>query len=198
MDRGMIDRDAALGHHLFRIPQAQAVSQIPSDARQDHQAIEMPAPEHLASPSTAETSGRVATTLKQTVCDRTFQSGSLPKYPTGGLSKTGNLPGPYESGDRTTWIPVQASRYASPNVAERGIWMLMQKVPQRRDKLPSIRNIVLPNGRPYLIHQHVTDLFASTLALEQVIAKHSSRGLGDMLVLGHNLDLGRREIAEAD
>ncbi len=46
MDRGMIDKDAALGHHLFHIPQAQAVSQIPSDAQQDHRAIEMPAPEH--------------------------------------------------------------------------------------------------------------------------------------------------------
>jgi hypothetical protein len=61
-----------------------------------------------------------------------------------------------------------------------------------------MRNIVLPNGHPKLIYQHVPDLFAAALALEQVIAKHGSSGLGDMLVLGHNLDLLRREIAEAD
>ncbi len=96
------------------------------------------------------------------------------------------------------WIPVQASRYVSRSMAERGIRVLVQEVPQRRDKLPSMRNIVLPNGHADLIHQHVPDLFAPALALEQVIAKHSSRGLGDMLVLGHNLDLLRREITEAD
>jgi hypothetical protein len=86
----------------------------------------------------------------------------------------------------------------SRSVAERGIRVLVQEVPQRRDQLPSMRSIVLPNGRSYLIHQHVTDLFASALALEQIIAKHSRRGLGDMLVLGHDLDLLRREITEVD
>jgi hypothetical protein len=30
----MVDRDASLGHHLLKIVQAQAVSQIPSDAEQ--------------------------------------------------------------------------------------------------------------------------------------------------------------------
>jgi hypothetical protein len=83
-------------------------------------------------------------------------------------------------------------------VVERGIRVLVQEVPQRRDKLLSMRNIVLPNSRANLVHQHVSDLFAPVLALEQVIAKYSSCGLGDMLVLGHNLDLVRREIAEGD
>jgi hypothetical protein len=76
--------------------------------------------------------------------------------------------------------------------------MLVQEVPQCRDKLPSMWNIVLPNGRAKLIHQHVTDLSAPVLALEQIIAKHSSRGLGDTLVLGHDLDFLRREITEVD
>ena len=65
----------------------------------------------------------------------------------------------------------------SRSIAERGIRVLVQEVPQRRDKLPSMRNIVLPNGRANLIHHHVADLFAPALALEQEIAKHSSRGL---------------------
>ncbi|WP_165820330.1 hypothetical protein [Microvirga sp. KLBC 81] len=61
-----------------------------------------------------------------------------------------------------------------------------------------MRNIVQSNGRANVIHQHVPDFLAPVLALEQVIAKHSRCGLGDMLVLGHNLDFLRREIAEAD
>ncbi len=35
VDVGMIDRHAALRHHLFQIPVAQRVSQIPTDASQD-------------------------------------------------------------------------------------------------------------------------------------------------------------------
>jgi hypothetical protein len=83
-------------------------------------------------------------------------------------------------------------------VAERGIRVLVQEVPQHRDELPSMRNIVLSNGRANPIHQHVPDLFAPGLTLEQVIAKHSSRSPGDMLVLGNDFNFVRREIAEAD
>jgi hypothetical protein len=36
MDGGMIDRDAALGHHFLEISQAQIIGQIPPDAHQDH------------------------------------------------------------------------------------------------------------------------------------------------------------------
>ena len=32
----MIDRNAALGHHLLKITQAQIVGQIPAHAQQDH------------------------------------------------------------------------------------------------------------------------------------------------------------------
>ena len=42
----MIDRNAALGHHLLQVPQAQIVSQVPADAEQDHRPIKMPALEH--------------------------------------------------------------------------------------------------------------------------------------------------------
>jgi hypothetical protein len=36
MDRGMINLDASFGHHLFQVPQAQAIGQIPADSEQDH------------------------------------------------------------------------------------------------------------------------------------------------------------------
>ena len=83
-------------------------------------------------------------------------------------------------------------------MAECGIRVLAQEVPQRRDKLPSMSNIVLPNGCANLSDQHVPDLFAPALALEQVMAKHSSCRWGNTLVRGHNLDLVKGEIAEAD
>jgi hypothetical protein len=35
-DRGVIDQDAALRHHLFEISQAQVIGQVPPDAQQDH------------------------------------------------------------------------------------------------------------------------------------------------------------------
>lgn len=41
MDRRVINIDAALGHHLFEIPQTEAVSQIPAHAQQDHRAVKM-------------------------------------------------------------------------------------------------------------------------------------------------------------
>ena len=31
MDSGVIDADAALGHHFFKIAQAQAIGQVPDD-----------------------------------------------------------------------------------------------------------------------------------------------------------------------
>src|SRR5688500_13564567 len=42
----VVDRDAARGHHLFKVSQAQIVSQIPPNAEQDHGSVEMPALEH--------------------------------------------------------------------------------------------------------------------------------------------------------
>jgi hypothetical protein len=42
----MVDRDAALSHHLLEIPQAQIVGEIPTNAEQDHGSIKMPALEH--------------------------------------------------------------------------------------------------------------------------------------------------------
>jgi hypothetical protein len=44
---GVIDGDAALGHHLLKVPQAEIVGQIPAHAEQDHRTIKMPALEHL-------------------------------------------------------------------------------------------------------------------------------------------------------
>ena len=74
MDRRMVDRDAAFGHHLFQIPQAQIVSQIPPHAEQDHGSIKMPALEHRCPPP-LRPPAPVAETLKQKVCDRAFDDG---------------------------------------------------------------------------------------------------------------------------
>jgi hypothetical protein len=40
MDRRVIDSNAAYGHHLFEISQAQVVGQVPPAAQQDHRTIE--------------------------------------------------------------------------------------------------------------------------------------------------------------
>jgi hypothetical protein len=42
----MVNGDAALGHHLFQISEAEVASQIPPDAEQDYRTIKMPALEH--------------------------------------------------------------------------------------------------------------------------------------------------------
>ena len=96
------------------------------------------------------------------------------------------------STQRAPFVPV------SPGAAERGTGMLVKEVTQSRDQLPSMRNIVLPNCRAEIIHQHVSDLFGSVLALEQATAQHNSDGLGNVLVLGNGLHLFRRELTEAD
>jgi hypothetical protein len=53
MDGGMVNGDASLGHQLLKIAQAEAVSQIPAHAEQDHRAIEMTAFEHDKPPELA-------------------------------------------------------------------------------------------------------------------------------------------------
>lgn len=39
--RGMIDADAALGHHFFQIAKAEIVGKVPTHAERDHRTIEM-------------------------------------------------------------------------------------------------------------------------------------------------------------
>jgi hypothetical protein len=39
MDGSVIDGDAALGYHLFQVPEAKIVSQVPADAEQDHDQV---------------------------------------------------------------------------------------------------------------------------------------------------------------
>ena len=51
VDRRMIDTDAALGHHFLQIAKAQAVGQIPANAKQNDGLVEMAALEHLNSPA---------------------------------------------------------------------------------------------------------------------------------------------------
>jgi hypothetical protein len=83
-------------------------------------------------------------------------------------------------------------------VAQRDVRVLVQEVPQRRDNSPSMGNIVLPNGRAEIVHQHVPDLLASTIALEQTTTKHNRKRFGNVLVFGNGLNLIRREVTEAD
>ena len=86
----------------------------------------------------------------------------------------------------------------SSSVAQRDVRVLVQEVPQRRDNSPSMGNIVLPNGRAQIVHQHVPDLLASTIALEQTTTKHNRNRVGNVLVLRNGLNLIRREVTEAD
>jgi hypothetical protein len=53
MDGRMVDGDAALSHHLFKVSEAQVIGQVPPDAQQDHRAIEMAAFEHHKPPELA-------------------------------------------------------------------------------------------------------------------------------------------------
>jgi len=43
MHGGVIDAQAALGHHLFQIAQAEIVGQVPANTQHDHRLIEMAA-----------------------------------------------------------------------------------------------------------------------------------------------------------
>ena len=74
----------------------------------------------------------------------------------------------------------------------------MQEVPQRRDEMPGMRNIVPPNCRADVIDEHVSDVFGSVLAAEHRSAKHSRNRISDMLVLGNGMNLVRREVAKVD
>jgi hypothetical protein len=53
VDGRVIDRDTAFGHHLFQVPEAQAVSEIPPDAQQNYRAVEIAAFEHHKPPELA-------------------------------------------------------------------------------------------------------------------------------------------------
>jgi hypothetical protein len=64
----IVDRDAALGHHILQVPQAEIVCQVPANAEQNHRSIEMPALEHCVLPHCGLDA--VVEILKQTVCDK--------------------------------------------------------------------------------------------------------------------------------
>jgi hypothetical protein len=46
VDGRMIDRDTTLGHHLFQVPEAEIVSEVPAHTEKDDCTIKMPALEH--------------------------------------------------------------------------------------------------------------------------------------------------------
>jgi hypothetical protein len=71
--RASANGDAALGHHLLQVPEAQAIGQIPSTTEQDHGSTKMPALNTTS--SIPETSATVLATPKQTACDK---AGSVP------------------------------------------------------------------------------------------------------------------------
>ena len=70
MNGRVVEGDAALGHHLFQISEAEVVSQVPPNAEQDNRLIKMPALEHAALHFCTERP--VAETLQQMVCDGAF------------------------------------------------------------------------------------------------------------------------------
>jgi hypothetical protein len=78
-------------------------------------------------------------------------------------------------------------------LAEPGFGMLVQEVTQRRNQLPSMWNIVAPNRRADVVHQHVFDLCSSVHALKQAAAQHGGDTIRDMLMLGNGLNLVRCE-----
>jgi hypothetical protein len=55
---GVIDGDAVLSHHFFKISQAQVIDQVPPDAQQDHRVIEMTTFEQHAPPELTRGVGR--------------------------------------------------------------------------------------------------------------------------------------------
>ena len=75
MNGRVVDGDAALGHHLFEIPQAQTIGQVPPNAEQDDRLIKMPALEHTTLRFC--TKRAVAETLKQMVYDGALGRPSL-------------------------------------------------------------------------------------------------------------------------
>ena len=83
-------------------------------------------------------------------------------------------------------------------MAQRGIRVLVKEVPQRRDEVPGMRNIVPANRCTDVIDEHVPDVVRSVLAVEQRSAEHHRDSIGNMLVLGNGVDLVRREITKAD
>src|SRR3954471_24729373 len=83
-------------------------------------------------------------------------------------------------------------------MAQRGIRVLMKEVPQRRDEVAGMRNIVPANRCADVIDEHVSDVFRSVLAVEHRSAEHHRYSIGNMLVLGNGANLVRREIAKAD
>jgi hypothetical protein len=50
MDGRMIDRNAALGHHLLKIAQTQIISKVPAYAQKYHLSVELAALEHRNAP----------------------------------------------------------------------------------------------------------------------------------------------------
>src|SRR4051812_4166032 len=76
--------------------------------------------------------------------------------------------------------------------------MRVQEVTQRRDELPSMRNIVAPNRHADVVDQYVSDLFGAVLSPEQGKAKHGGDGIRNMLVLGDGVNLFRCEVREPD
>lgn len=75
MDRGMIDADAALGHHFLEVSQAQIVGQIPTNAQQDDRLVEMAALEHRNSRN-EKGEARYHSLHCQKVCNRTLSGDS--------------------------------------------------------------------------------------------------------------------------
>jgi len=74
----------------------------------------------------------------------------------------------------------------------------VQELPQRRDEMPSMRNIVPANRRPNIVYEDVPDLPGSALGLKQGRAKSRRERVREVLVLRNCMHLVGRQITETD
>jgi hypothetical protein len=76
--------------------------------------------------------------------------------------------------------------------------MLLQELPQRRDEMPSMRNIVPANRRANVIFEDAPKPLGSVLGLKQGRAKSRRERVRDVLVLGDCVNLVSRQVTQTD
>ena len=76
--------------------------------------------------------------------------------------------------------------------------MLVQELPQRRDEMPSMRNIVPANRRANVIYEDVPNFLRSVLGLKQGRSKSRRKRIRKVLVLRNCVHLVGRQVTETD
>jgi hypothetical protein len=76
--------------------------------------------------------------------------------------------------------------------------MLVEEVPQRRDEMPSMRNIVPANRRANVIFEDAPKPLGSVLGLKQGRAKSRRERVREVLVLGDCVNLVSCQATQTD